>query len=422
TISQTFNDSIPLLKVQMQLEGDASGSTKFAFSDEAWGEEDLFNTLAEVRLVSPKGGAVEINKDSSWLLVNHKGKSGPLVLEYILTQDFSLEEQPQESYRPIIQPDYFHLFSHSFFVVPETWENDPQSIRQLELTWQGFPEDYVIHNSFGSRERKQQINDISLEEFHSAIFVGGDFRIQEGEIKGNRVVLAARGDWIPFKEAEVFNVLIQTLEAQRSFWQDHSQKYFTVTLRPMFMERGSSFQGTGLTNSFACSITNNEHTDIEQLIYLFNHELQHNWTGQTIKNDNEEEQYWFSEGFTEYYTFKNVGKYEIGGLDDSFFIDQLNGTIRNLYSSPVVAAPNSDINYENFWANPDYGKLPYYRGAVYAFLLDNWIVQNSGGEKNLDQLMRELLRDASEEGQKIEHGYWNSKLDQYLGSSSVEIF
>ncbi|NNE03205.1 MAG: hypothetical protein HKN52_08560, partial [Eudoraea sp.] len=247
-------------------------------------------------------------------------------------------------------------------------------------------------------------------------------RIQEGEIKGNRVVLAARGDWIPFKEAEVFNVLIQTLEAQRSFWQDHSQKYFTVTLRPMFMERGSSFQGTGLTNSFACSITNNEHTDIEQLIYLFNHELQHNWTGQTIKNDNEEEQYWFSEGFTEYYTFKNVGKYEIGGLDDSFFIDQLNETMRNLYSSPVVAAPNSDINYENFWANPDYGKLPYYRGAVYAFLLDNWIVQNSGGEKNLDQLMRELLRDASEEGQKIEHGYWNSKLDQYLGSSSVEIF
>lgn len=422
TISQTINDSVPLLKVQMQLEGDSSGSTKFVYSDKAWGQEDLFNALAEVRLVSPKGGVVEINKDSSWILVNHNGKRGPLVLEYLLTQDFSLEEQPQQAYRPIIQPEYFHLFSHNFFIVPETWENNPQSIRQLELSWEGFPKDYVIHNSFGSRNRVQQLNDISLENFHTAIFVGGDFRIQEGDIQGNRVVLAARGDWIPFNEPEVFKVLMQTLEAQRNFWQDHSQEYFTVTLRPMLLERGSAFQGTGLTNSFACSISNNENTDIEQLVYLFNHELQHNWTGHTIQNDNEEEQYWFSEGFTEYYTFKNISKYKIGGVDDSFFIEQLNETIRNLYSSPVVAAANSEINYENFWANPDYGKLPYYRGAVFAFFLDNWILQNSGGEKRLDQLMLELLRDAREEGQKIEHTYWIEKLEQYLGSQGAGFF
>lgn len=422
TITQTLNDSVPLLKVQMQLEGDPSGATKLIFEDNAWGQEDLFNVLAEVQLVSPEGSAVEINKDSSWILVNHNGKGGPLVLEYSLAQDFSLEEQPRVAYRPIIQPEYFHLFSHNFFMVPESWEKEPKTTRQLELSWEGFAEDYVIHNSFGSRERKQLLDEVTLEEFHTAIFVGGDFRLLEGDIQGNRVVLASRGDWIPFKEDEVFSVLMQTLQAQRSFWDDHSQEYFTVTLRPMSIDTGSGFQGTGLTNSFACSISNNENTDIGQIVYLFNHELQHNWTGLAIQNDNEEEQYWFSEGFTEYYTFKNVGKYEIGGLDQTFFIDQMNETIRNLYSSPVLAAPNSEINYDNFWANPDYGKLAYYRGAVYAFLLDNWILEHSGGEKNLDQLMREILRDAREQGQKISHSYWETKLEQYLSAEALGIF
>ncbi|MDX1315792.1 MAG: M1 family aminopeptidase, partial [Eudoraea sp.] len=361
-------------------------------------------------------------KDSSWILVNHNGDNGPLVIEYLLKQDFSLQEQPRECYRPIIQPEYFHLFSHNFFMVPDSWESDSEATRQVSLSWEGFPEDYVIHNSFGSRERVQQLNDISLEKFHMAVFVGGDFRLMEDDIKGNRVVLAVRGDWIPFTENEVFGVLMETLEAQRNFWDDHSQEFFTVTLRPMAIERGSAFQGSGLTNSFACQISNNKYTDISQLIYLFNHELQHNWTGSAIKNDNEEEQYWFSEGFTDYYTAKNISKYEIGGTERMFFIKQLNETIRNLYSSPVVDAPNSEINYDNFWVNQDYGKLAYYRGAVYAFLLDNFIYKESSGEKTLDQLMQGILKDAVNEGQKVSHSYWLSELESFLGSGAGPFF
>jgi predicted metalloprotease with PDZ domain len=177
-----------------------------------------------------------------------------------------------------------------------------------------------------------------------------------------------------------------------------------------------------LTNSFACQISNNKYTELSQLIYLFNHELQHNWTGNAIKNDNEEEQYWFSEGFTDYYTAKNISKYEIGGTERMFFIKQLNETIRNLYTSPVVDAPNSEINYDNFWVNQDYGQLPYYRGAVYAFLLDNWIHNQSNGETKLDDLMQGILQDAVKEGQKVSHAYWLSELEAYLGADAGIFF
>jgi predicted metalloprotease with PDZ domain len=421
-ISQVERDSVTLLKVRLEMEPDDRGTTKLRYDDQAWGEEDLFDAIQDVNLVSPEGSGIEINRDSSWIQVYHIGKSGPLVLEYLLKQDFSLEEQPRENYRPIVQAGYFHIFAHNFFMVPDSWAADTQSSRQVSLSWEGFPSDYVIHNSFGSQERTQQLNEISLEDFHSAIFVGGDFRLHEGDIEGNRVVLAIRGEWIPFDETEVFQVLIQTLQAQRNFWEDHSQEYFTVTLRPMDIDGGSAFQGTGLTNSFACSISNNENTELNQLIYLFNHELQHNWTGKIIQNENEEEQYWFSEGFTEYYTSKNISSYKIGGLEESFFIEQLNETIRNLYSSPVLTAPNAEINYDNFWVNQDYGKLPYYRGCVYAFLLDNWIYDKTSGDKKLDDLMREILEAARSEGQKFSHSLWLSELESYLGEEADRVF
>ena len=422
TISPYVRDGVPVLKVKLEMEANASGTTKIHYQDKAWGQENLFNGVVDVQLVSPVGGAIEINKDSSWILVNHNGKKGPLVLEYQLQQDFSLEDQPRECYRPIVQPDYFHLFSHNFFMVPDTWESDSKSTRQVNLIWEAFPDDYVIHNSFGSKERVQHLDGISLEEFHMAIFVGGDFQLHKGEIKGNKVVLAVRGEWMPFDENEVFDVLMETLKVQRNFWDDHSQEYFTVTLRPMDMDRGSAFQGSGLTNSFACSVSNNENTELSQVIYLFNHELQHNWTGLTIQNENEEEQYWFSEGFTEYYTAKNISKYGIGGTEKDFFIQQLNETIRNLYTSPVFDAPNSEINYDNFWISQDYGKLPYYRGCVYAFLLDNWIYNQSGGSQKLDNLMKGILLDAVNQDQKVSHSYWLSEQESYLGAEAGSFF
>ena len=199
----------------------------------------------------------------------------------------------------------------------------------------------------------------------------------------------------PFKEEDVFQVLEQTLTCQRNFWNDHSQNYFTVTMQPFPQENGSSFQGTGLTNSFATSVSNNDQTELGQMVYLFNHELMHNWIGHTIHNDNEEEQYWFSEGFTEYYTFKNIAKNKINGLDGTFFIDEFNRTIRDLYASSVTEAPNSEINYDNFWTNYEYSKLPYWRGAIFAFYLDQKIQQMSEGKQSLDDVMYQVYTDAS---------------------------
>ncbi|MEC8832094.1 MAG: M1 family aminopeptidase [Bacteroidota bacterium] len=416
-IAPVMVDSIPQLKIKMTLAANADGTTALSFPDNAWGEEGLYNSLGKMELLNVEG-AVEKDADSGRIVLMHPKGVDKLEFQYFLKQDFEGNVTTRETYRPIINQDYFHLFSHNMFMVPENAE----SSQDILLDWSAFPEQYVVHNSFGSKGKVQLLNDQDMDLFGSAIFVGGDFRVFNGEIQGNQISLATRGEWIPFKDEEVFKVLKETLTHQRNFWNDHSQDYFTVTLQPFPQENGSSFQGTGLTNSFATSVSNNNQTDIGQMVYLFNHELMHNWIGHTINTDNEEEQYWFSEGFTEYYTFKNIAKNKINGLDGTFFIDEFNRTIRDLYASSVAEAPNSEINYENFWTNYEYSKLPYWRGAIFAFYLDLKIQQTSNGKQSLDDVMHQIYADATSKDQKLAHDYFIEVMGEFWDGDFETVF
>ncbi|MDX1332203.1 MAG: M1 family aminopeptidase [Robiginitalea sp.] len=414
-------DSLPALEVRMQFSPGSGEVTYVRYDDEAWGQAGLFNCLREVRLVGG-GGSLLVEPDSSRIRIEHPEGAGTMVLSYKIVQDTPGPLDAHTTYRPIIDPSYFHVFAHNLFALPEHYWQGESPAAEIILTWTGWEPEEVIHNSFGSKERRQELGVVPLEKFHSAIFVGGDFRVYTDRIQGNQLHLALRGDWIPFGDAEVMELLGETVRAQRDFWKDHSQAYFTVTMRPFPQERGSSFQGTGLTNSFATSVSNNDETEIDQLAYLFNHELMHNWIGSAIENADEEAQYWFSEGFTEYYTAKNIATYGIGGRDWGYFIDNLNETIRLLGASAAKEAPNSEITYENFWKDPEYGKLPYRRGMLFACYLDLQLQAVSGGKYSLDDVMRDLFQASREEGQKLTHAHFLNTVNTYLPEDLTPFF
>ena len=109
-------------------------------------------------------------------------------------------------------------------------------------------------------------------------------------------------------------------------------------------------------------------------------------------------------------------------MDESYFIKELNIIIKALFSSPVREAPNSEINYTNFWSNRDYSKLPYRRGALFAFYLDHKIKKDSNDEKSLDDLMLAIKKDAQKNEQKITHSYFISKANEFLNEDLQPFF
>ncbi|MEL6810808.1 MAG: M1 family aminopeptidase [Bacteroidota bacterium] len=411
-ISSVENDETPQLKILLNFPAEPDGTTSLSFQNKAWGQDSLHNVISSIKV---RNAEAEISKnDDKGFTIAHSPDLEMLEVEYTLQQDREGVLTTKNDFRPIIEDTYFHIYAHNLFMLPEylvTEENEPFSV---VLEWEGFSEDMAVINSFGSNQRRQFIENTTEQDFHNAIFVGGDYRENSFEVSGNQVVLAIRGDWKVFTDEEMTSILEKTILAQRSFWQDHSQPYFLVTMTPTFEEQGSSFHGTGLTNSFALTASNNDNLEVTGLTYLINHELQHNWTGKMIQNENEEEQYWFSEGFTEYYTYKNIARYEIYGLDKSYFLEEFNQLIANLYTSPVCKAPNSAINYENFWSDFEYSKLPYRRGALFAFFLDHKIQQDSEGTLSLDDVMLKIKEDALSEGQKLTHTYFIKTVNDFL--------
>lgn len=410
----------PALNISMEFTANPSGETVVLLQDKAWGQEDLYNTLSNVK--SDQVSEIIQEKDSNRIVLRHQNNLDKIRLSYTLQQDTEGKLTTLHTYRPVIQEEFFHVFSHNLFMLPRHYVPNSTTPFDVSIDWKDFDNEFNLINSFGTNDHTQKIKGIDEQHFHSAVFTGGDYRAHELDIKGNKAVLGIRGDWKVFKDSTIVNVLEKTLNAQRDFWQDHSQEYFAVTLTPTFREDGSSFQGSGLTNSFATTASNNQYLDPEGLVYLFNHELQHNWTGHTIKNANEEEQYWFSEGFTEYYTIKNIAKNKINGLDKSYFIKKLNEFIKALYLSPVKEAPNSEINYDNFWSSREYSKLPYRRGALFAFYLDNKIQKETNGEKSLDDLMLDIKEDAIQKDQKLTHKYFISKVNEYVKEDITPFF
>lgn len=420
-VKSTYNGS-PALEVRMAFEAPEGEATRIAYQNEAWGETDMFRNIADVRLLEGQGD-VEVLADSSRVEVQGTRPGETVHLAYKVIQDpADSQGAPDKSYRPQVTPAYFHVFSHNLFMMPAHLDADPETPVHFRLRWTGWEAPEVVHNSFGSNLREQDLGVLTVARFHSAIFTGGDFRIHTDIINGNVLHLATRGEWVPFTDQEVMDVLSQTVRAQRRFWDDHSQAYFTVTMRPFSLERGSSFQGTGLTHSFATSISNNAETELDQLLYLFNHELMHNWIGHTIENESEEAQYWFSEGFTEYYTIKNIATNGIAGKDWGYFIAYLNETIRLLEASPVREEPNSAITYETFWGSREYEKLPYRRGMLFAFYLDQQIRAVNDGAKSLDDLMRDLLEEVRRSGARLNADLFIEKARPYLVNDLAPFF
>ncbi len=411
-VSHLIKDGVPTLHINMLFKANPSSETILLLQDKAWGQENLFNTLKDLR--SEQASEIIKEKDSNRIIIKHKKGIEKIKFSYSIQQDTEGNLTTKNTYRPVVQEKYFHVFSHNVFMIPRDYVPNSTTPFDVSIEWEGFEKDFNLVNSFDTNNRKQKITDTNERYFHSAVFTGGDYRPYILDIKGNKAVLGIRGNWEIFQDSTMVNVLEKTLNVQREFWKDHSQKYFAVTMTPTYLEKGSSFQGSGLTNSFATSATNNKYLEPKGLVYLFNHELQHNWIGHLIKNDNEEEQYWFSEGFTDYYTIKNIAKNNIYNLDESYFISEFNQMIKALYTSSVKEAPNKEINYDNFWTSRDYGKLPYRRGAIFAFYLDNKIKQGSNGDKSLDDFMLELKEDAQKNKQRITHSYFISKVNKYL--------
>ncbi|WP_054410728.1 M1 family aminopeptidase [Hymenobacter sp. DG25A] len=369
----------------------ATDSTYFHFANEVWGEKDLLRCLSGF---AGEGAdyRFRIVPDSNRIVVYHP-RTRDVRFSYRVKQDAQEYTRDQVN-RPRVTDTYFHVLGESLFTVPDALAASPTPPNiTATIRWVGFPQGYVLHNTFASGATVRTFRGKLWTEFYRSLYVGGDYRLHQLSYQNRPVYVAMRGQWQNYEEARVLSTIQQALTAQRDFWHDAGPTRYTVFMSPTVTAtdstwRGQSIRGEGLYQGFKLQSTNNPFNNWDLLRYMFHHEMLHDWIGGQITAAHQELNAWFTEGFTDYYAYKN--RLRSGELTMEQWVQTFNAdVIQRLYKNPERNQPNYLIK-DNYWKNPSFGKLPYRRGALFAFWLDNLILKRSGYTRSLDDLMREL--------------------------------
>jgi predicted metalloprotease with PDZ domain len=407
------------LKIKMTFQQKkATDSTYFHFSNQVWGQDSLLNCFKTLANENPKY-TFKLIPDSNRIVVYHP-KSKEIAFYYRIKQDY-IGEPLEKINRPRIRADHFHILGESMFTVPEEVFESKVENHELSVTidWIDFPEKYVIHNTFDSQKKHQNLSKIKLwGEFYHSVFVGGDYRIHQFNYANKPIYFAIRGDWfVDYQDKKLLGALEKTIQSQRSFWNDNSADYFTVIMTPTMSNADSSFSGqsttgSGVWNAFDILSTNNPFNNWNVINYIFNHELMHSWIGGKIGMKHEELNYWFSEGFTDYYTYKN--RLRSKDLDFKTWLEDFNSEVLQAHwKNPERNRPNYAIK-DDFWKSRNVEKIPYRRGAIFAFWLDNQILLKSNYSKSLDDLMKDLLLICETEHKKFTDELFLDLVQRYL--------
>lgn len=388
-LTPLLHDSIPNLKVSLRAISDENGMIKLRYENNSWGDQDIFDCIYQFEL-EPKAENIRFIRDSSQIIIYsspHRNHS----ITYHIKQDFSGLPTNQNRYRPMMDSNYFHILGMRLFMVPELIFMTDTTKARIKIVLHSSDEKSIFHSSFG-HDRVQNI-EVIREDLYASFFIGGDFKRYHFTHENDTIYFLSRGDWTSFSDEDIFELLNQTIKSQYHFWNDPRGGNFSVSLVPTF-ESWYSVGGSGFSNSFISFASNNDQVTLDHMRWLYNHELLHKWIGRTIQNEDEVTEYWFSEGFTDYYAYKlQLKSHQIEAYE---FLKILNEkVILPHLKDPMKEVPNSQLTFQEYWGNyATYQKLPYRRGLLYAFLLDNQIKISSNYSKSLDDVMHDLLKTA----------------------------
>jgi predicted metalloprotease with PDZ domain len=406
TLSYRFTmDTIDtLLHVQLEFKGSKSGKTILQLPDQWAGQADLFGAIRQLS-VSGKKAELSAGETGAQRIVTH-APNALLTVHYTLKQDRPNELTYPNNFRAVIQPDYFQFTGYSLFVHPEM----DLGIRvTVNFDWSGLPADWKVGNSLHANSRKHK-GKLQLGDLQNSVFVAGDFRSYETRIHGKPVFVAIRGkDW-ELPDSSFVSRVNTIISMERTFWDDFSEPYYFVSLIPF--DGQGSYNGTSLHQSFMLAMTpdmmNGSYLDI-----LMAHEYFHHWNGTTIllHGGVEQENSWFSEGFTEFYTYKLL--YENGFSSHKTYLSKVNEMITAYYLSPVRNEDKA-THGANYWKTTDYHQIPYKKGFVYALYIDQLIRSSSHNTYSLDNVMFDM-RDLQKKKQLLTDSTFTDLVRHYSG-------
>lgn len=404
--------------------GSPDGRTVLEVSDH-WGGVDAGGAdILDVVVSDSRGHELPLEHPAAhrWVAIHEPG--APLRVSWRFARnDLQTDPDPARHRRPLLGERLFHTVGYLGLVLPASADGDAP--RRVRVSWSGFERaGWETCSSFGVEEGPHEAV-ASLNELRGGLFVAGrGVRVHRRRVHGRQVVVTVEGARWRFEDEAFVDVATRIVELERDFFDDHEDPFYWISLIAIGepSEHSRSIGGTGLTHCFSMCMLPDASLDPEaggrEVLRVLAHETFHEWNGLVIeRRDPEELVYWFSEGATDFYARRLL--YRAGWLDVDEYAASLNDMLAAYFQSPVRSEPNERI-LEDFWSSTEVQRLPYLRGDLVALLVDGAIRRASGGARSLDDLMRELVREAREDGQRIDTELLLGKIASHADAETAE--
>lgn len=309
------------------------------------------------------------------------GNKSPLVLDYkVLLNHDERQWPPGRSETPYVQEDCIFLPGYALFVIGE--------VDDVELRV-NVPDDWYVSTPWhqigdeGHRFAVKDQNDLIY-----AYMVLGTHSEKVAK-SGEAEVIVAVGGSFKRAAAEIQSTVESFLKAYSGVFSGTPKGKMIFVANP-YGARGRLGGGvSGRSISVLIGGALNEASN-RFWVPLVGHEVFHIWNGTTINFS--EQEYWFSEGFTEYYS--RITSARLGFTSESDFLRDFERACE-LYLSKSGKLSMREAGRNKF-ANMD---LVYQGGNLIAATLDVQIRKLTQNQKSLDDVMKQIYREFGTTGE-----------------------
>lgn len=286
---------------------------------------------------------------------------------------------------------------NTFILLPET-----QKAYRIALRWdlKRLGPGASAMSSFGE-------GDVELpagppERLHRALYMAGPMHRHPTPVREAGFSAAWLGE-TPFDPRPLMTWADQLHGWMSRFFGDPAQPPYRVILRYNPINAGG---GAALTNSFLLTWGETA-KDPERLKGTLAHEMIHTWTATGLGGQ------WYGEGIAVHY--QALLPLRAGLIRPDDYLEDINDTAGRYYTNALNDTPDAEIA-PRFWEDTRIRVLPYDRGAMYFAVLDGRIRRASGGQRSLDDLIREMVR-RRREGQPTSEAVWLELVTKELGEA-----
>jgi predicted metalloprotease with PDZ domain len=392
----SWDGTSTILGMDIVYDSHSNDSTVFIYGvPEAGGQPHIFDILGNVQ--AGNGERLNIIAAERKIIVHHVA---PGIKTLHAELDARLVPGPRfranEAFRPTLAPGFLYTRGYQLFM-----EVSDTAYNQLGIVWSKWPAHMPYLVSTNPEARPDELQVIAAEATTRYLFMmvmDKDMVITKSKVGGIPHYLAtSKSDSTSGMLERVRFFADKYIPAIRDYWQDYNAPFYILSVIPFQNEVPAAMTGMGMSNGLSVRYRGPLDLDKTQLIA---HETSHNWIGVRLKFESiGMENNWFNEGFNDYIAICNLVRAGLFSQQD--FLDYMNKeNLAAHYTSPVRSMPGDSIA-PNFFKSKYYEKLPYHRGLIYAFYLDNQIRLAANGKASIRNFLQALYTQNQKDGGRV---------------------